>query len=64
MGPKKGIKSKDNVTKKAADVPDEDQITISGNQTDLSDSQNTKRKRDEDDLVSSSLSTPSAKSSS
>jgi len=64
MGPKKGIKTKVTATKEAAVVPNEDLLTISGNQSDLSDSQNTKRKRDEDDLVSSSLGTPTAKSSS
>jgi hypothetical protein len=64
MGPKKGIKSKVNGAKGVAGVPDEDQITISENQSDLSDSQNSKRKREQDDFVSSSLSTPAAKSSS
>jgi len=44
MCPKKGTKSKVNVTKEAVDVPDEDQITISGNLCNLSDSQNTKKK--------------------
>jgi hypothetical protein len=64
MGPKKGIKTKVNATKQAVDVPNEDLLTVSGNQSDLSDSQHSKRKRDEDDLVSSCLTTPATKSSS
>jgi len=35
MGPKKGMKSKVDGSNKAVHVPDEDQISISGNQSDL-----------------------------
>ena len=64
MGPKKGTKSRSNATKEVVDVPDKDLLTVSENQSDLSDSQNTKRKRDEDDLVFSCLTPPATKSSS